>query len=105
MTRPKQDFSTIWISIHSVYLFHCALAARGNTKKTEVETTWLIDELLEFVDDVVDELDSRSEINYIKTICENGTGADRQLEVWEQSHDTKAVTEFIVEETYTGLNI
>jgi carboxylate-amine ligase len=43
----------------------------------------LILELLEFVDDVVDELGSRSAINYIRTILEHGTGADRQLAVFQ----------------------
>ena len=74
-------------------------------KQEEVEFRLLAGELLDFIDDVVDELGSREEINYLKKILEMGSGADRQLEVWEQSHDTKAVTEFIVEETYTGLNI
>jgi glutamate---cysteine ligase / carboxylate-amine ligase len=74
-------------------------------KKTEVDTIKLIDELLEFVDDVVDELNSREEINYIKKICENGTGADRQLQVWEQSHDPKNVVDYIIDETHYGLNL
>lgn len=74
-------------------------------KQVEVETIKLIDELLDFVDDVVDELDSRSEINYIKKICENGTGADRQLEVWEQSYDPKKVVDYIIDETHHGLNL
>ena len=73
-------------------------------KQVEVEAIKLIDELLDFVDDVVDELDSRSEINYIKKICENGTGADRQLEVWEQSYDPKKVVDYIIEETHIGLD-
>jgi len=72
-------------------------------KKEEVDTKSLIDELLEFVDDVADELNSRKELEYIKTICEYGTGADRQLEIWEQSYDTKAVVDYIIEETHLGL--
>ncbi|HKB84743.1 MAG TPA: carboxylate-amine ligase [Ignavibacteriaceae bacterium] len=74
-------------------------------KQTEVDTIKLIDELLEFVDDVVDGLGSRKEINYIKTICENGTGADRQLEVWDQSYDPKNVVDFIIDETHHGLDL
>jgi glutamate---cysteine ligase / carboxylate-amine ligase len=74
-------------------------------KKEEVETVRLIDELLLFVDDVVDELNSREAINYVHTICEMGTGADRQLEVWEQSYDTKNVMDFIIDETHVGLGI
>lgn len=60
-------------------------------------------EMLDFVDDVVDDLDSREEINYIKTILEMGTGADRQLEVYEQSNNLKAVVDYIVAETQHGL--
>ncbi len=73
-------------------------------KKEEVSTKDLIHELLEFVDDVVDELDSREEINYIYKILENGTGADRQLKVWEQSFDLKSVVDYIIEETAAGLD-
>ena len=34
-----------------------------------------------------------------------GTGADRQLAVWERTHDMKAVVDQIVDETYEGLTI
>ena len=36
----------------------------------------------EILDDVVDELDSREEVNYVRTILENGTSADRQVAVY-----------------------
>jgi len=72
-------------------------------KKEEVPTKDLIHELLEFVDDVVDELDSREELSYVYKILENGTGADRQLKVWEQSYDLKSVVDYIIEETAAGL--
>jgi len=74
-------------------------------KKEEVEFKILAGELLEFIDDVVDELGSRNEVNYIKKILEMGTGADRQLEVWNQTQDTKKVVDYIIEETHKGLNI
>ena len=48
-------------------------------KQTEVPERELIVEYLDFVDDVVDELDSRNEIDYIHTMLREGTGADRQL--------------------------
>jgi carboxylate-amine ligase len=73
-------------------------------KQAEVPCVDLIHELLEFVDDVVDELGSRQEIEYIQQILRHGTGADRQLVVWEQSgHDYKAVVDYIVAETHAGL--
>jgi glutamate---cysteine ligase / carboxylate-amine ligase len=74
-------------------------------KKEEVPAKDLINELLEFVDEVVDELGSREEINFIKTMCEMGSGADRQLEVWEQSYDAKNVVDLIIDETHLGLGI
>jgi len=73
-------------------------------KQEEVETKALIDELLEFVDDMADDLNSRHELEYIRKICEYGTGADRQLEIWEQSYDTKAVVDYIIDETHIGLD-
>jgi carboxylate-amine ligase len=72
-------------------------------KKKEVPTTSLLGELLEFVDDVLDDLHSREEVHYIKKIIEDGTGARRQLKVWEETHSTKAVVNYIIEETNRGL--
>ena len=72
-------------------------------KQIEVPTRDLIREYLEFVDDVVDELDSREEIEYIHTMLEQGTGADRQLRVYHESGDLKKVVDYIIEETEVGL--
>lgn len=73
-------------------------------KQTEVPTAMLVHELLEFVDDVVDELDSRHAINYIYKMLENGTGADRQLRAYQQSGgDFKAVVDYIISETMHGV--
>jgi carboxylate-amine ligase len=63
----------------------------------------LIYEYLEFVDDVLDELDSREEVGYIHRILEQGSGADRQLRVFEQTGDLKKVVDYIIEETEAGL--
>jgi carboxylate-amine ligase len=72
-------------------------------KQEEVEYKILVVELLEFIDDVVDELGSRKEIDYIHQIMEMGTGADRQLAVFEQTGSMNAVVDYIVEETKVGL--
>src|SRR6476661_6055655 len=64
-------------------------------KEQEVGTRILINELLEFVDDVVDELGSRHAIAYISKMLENGTGADRQLKVYEETNSLKPVAEYI----------
>ncbi len=74
-------------------------------KQQEVDFKDLVKELLEFVDDVVDDLGSRNELNYVEKILEEGTGADRQLEVWEQSYNIKDVVDYIIDETKRGLKI
>ncbi|HXY07409.1 MAG TPA: carboxylate-amine ligase [Terriglobales bacterium] len=73
-------------------------------KQKEVPERDLIREYLDFVDDVVNELDSRQEINYIHEILENGTGADRQLRVFRETGDLKQVADYIMEETEVGLS-
>ena len=72
-------------------------------KQEEVDCTTLIHELLDFVDDVVDELGSRQEIDYIHHILQTGTGADRQIAVHEATNDVRSVVDFIVQETHHGL--
>ncbi|PYX66675.1 MAG: carboxylate-amine ligase, partial [Acidobacteria bacterium] len=72
-------------------------------KQKEVAARDLIQEYLEFVDDVVDELDSREEIGYIRKILEMGSGADRQLRVFRETNDLKKVVDYIIEETEVGL--
>src|SRR5215216_5256622 len=72
-------------------------------KQTEVPVRDLIYELLEFVDDVVDELGSRKELEYIHTIMETGTSADRQLKKFEETGDLKAVVDQLISETMEGV--
>ncbi len=72
-------------------------------KQIEVPARDLVNEYLEFVDDVVDELGSREELNYIHKMVEMGSGADRQLRVFEQTGDLKKVVDYIIEETEAGL--
>ncbi len=64
-------------------------------KETEVNTRLLIYELLDFVDDVVDDLGSRPFINYISKMMEQGTGADRQLAVYEKTNNLVSVADYI----------
>ncbi len=72
-------------------------------KETEVPVRDLIYEYLHFVDDVVDELGSRNEINYVHRILEHGTGADRQLRIFQETGDLTKVVDYIVYETEAGL--
>jgi carboxylate-amine ligase len=68
-------------------------------KKAEVPMRALALELLGFVDDVVDDLGSRQYLEYIHTILEEGTSADRQLRVYRETGDLKAVVAHVARET------
>jgi len=69
------------------------------SQKTEVPYELLLDELLEFIDDVVDELGSRKDVEYAKEIVRHRTGADRQLQVFEKTGDLRKVVDYIISET------
>jgi carboxylate-amine ligase len=73
-------------------------------KQKEVPVRALIRELLEFVDDVVDELGSREEITYVYTILEQGSSADRQLRVYQETGDLRAVVDMLMKETVEGVS-
>jgi len=68
-------------------------------KNKEVPVVDLIRELLDFVDDVVDELGSRKEVEHIHTILERGTSADEQLRVFRETNDLTAVVDRLFELT------
>jgi carboxylate-amine ligase len=65
----------------------------------------LLHEMLEFITTEVDELGSQAELAHVEKIIREGTGADRQLAVWERTHDMKAVVDHIVAETYEWLDV
>jgi glutamate---cysteine ligase / carboxylate-amine ligase len=68
-------------------------------KQKEVPTRDLIRELLDFVDDVLDDLGSRKEVEHIHTILERGTSADEQLRVFNETNDLKPVVDRLIELT------
>jgi carboxylate-amine ligase len=72
-------------------------------RQKEMPARELVRELLDFVDDVVDELGSRREIEYIYQILEMGSGADRQLRVWKETGSMEEVAKYIHRETNAGL--
>lgn len=72
-------------------------------KQEEAPTRDLIRELLEMIDPELDEFGSRKEVAYIHEILKHGTGADRQLAVWQKTRDLRAVVDYIVAETTAGL--
>ena len=64
-------------------------------KEAEVNTRSLIYELLDFVNDVVDDLGSRWAVEYVHKILQNGTGADRQLQVYNQRQNFSDVVDYV----------
>jgi carboxylate-amine ligase len=74
-------------------------------KQTEVPMRDLAVELLEFIDDVVDALGSRREVEYLQTIVREGTSADRQLRVFAASGHLHRVVDHIAEETIAGVPV
>jgi glutamate---cysteine ligase / carboxylate-amine ligase len=68
-------------------------------KGEEVPIRDLIRELLAFVDEVVDDLGSREEIEHIYTILDRGTSADEQLRVWRDTGNARAVVDHLIETT------
>jgi carboxylate-amine ligase len=60
-------------------------------KRKEVPMRELAVELLEFIDDVVDELGSRREVEYVRKILSDGTSAERQMQVYRETGDLRAV--------------
>ena len=73
-------------------------------KGCEVPMRELGEELLEFIDDVIDDLGSRQAIETVHHILRNGTGADRQRAVFARTNDLRAVVDYLAEETMRGVH-
>jgi glutamate---cysteine ligase / carboxylate-amine ligase len=69
------------------------------TEKRAIPAREAVSRLLEFIDDVVDDLSSRREIEYAQTILREGTSADRQLRRHREGGDLRAVVDLLIEET------
>jgi glutamate---cysteine ligase / carboxylate-amine ligase len=74
-------------------------------KQKEVPTRDLVLELLDFVDDVVDVLGSRKEIEHIHTILERRTSAEEQLRVFSETKDLNAVVDRLIELTMENVPV
>jgi carboxylate-amine ligase len=73
-------------------------------KQRELPARELIRELIEwFIDDVLDELGSRREVEYAFRILEEGTSADRQLATYQRTGDIRAVVDHLIRETAEGV--
>ncbi len=62
-------------------------------------------ELLDMVDDVLDDLGTRDDINYMRTLLDDprGTGADRQIALYQQTGSLYAVTQYLIQQTLQGI--
>jgi carboxylate-amine ligase len=74
-------------------------------KRAEVEAKALVHEMVELVDDVVDALGSRKEVEYLLHIAEHGSSADRQLQVFQETNDHRAIVDNLVAETMEGIEL
>jgi carboxylate-amine ligase len=73
-------------------------------KQQEYPAPDLIRELIGwFIDDVVDELGSRNEVEYAYRILQEGSSADRQLATYQRTGDFKAVVDQLIQETSEGV--
>jgi carboxylate-amine ligase len=79
-------------------------------REEEMPFAVLMDELLDILDDVVDDLGNRKEVEYVQTILKKGTSADRQIAVYKahggdsnSEEALKAVVDHLIAETKLGL--
>jgi len=68
-------------------------------KQTEVPVRDLIEEMIELVEDVLDPLGTRKDVEYIFTLLNEGSSADRQLSCFERTDSLEAVVDQLSEET------
>lgn len=67
-------------------------------KEVEVPVKLLIQELLDFIDDVVDDLGSRAAIQAVDKILRDGTGADKQLAIYQETGSLEQVVKFVCDQ-------
>ncbi|HSH76144.1 MAG TPA: carboxylate-amine ligase [Longimicrobiales bacterium] len=73
-------------------------------RESERPARALVEELIGwFLDDVLDDLGSREQVEYGYKILEEGSSADRQLRVFEETGDMRAVVAHLIEETAEGV--
>ena len=62
-------------------------------------------ELLDFVDEVVDDLGTRREMDHLRSLLSDprGTGADRQIAVYKETSSLQAVAHFLIRQTREGI--
>ena len=72
-------------------------------KIKEVSYKNLMYEMLDFIDEVVDDLGSRKYIDNIKNIIKNGTSADKQLKIYNKKNNIKDVVDYLIKATASDI--
>lgn len=72
-------------------------------KQEEIPTIDLIAELLDFVGEAADIFQSHEELDRVRSILKEGTSADKQIRVFAETNDMKAVVDHLIEQTSLGL--
>lgn len=64
-------------------------------------------ELLDFVDDVLDDLGTRRDIDYLRSLVDSprGTGADRQIAAYRETGSIHEVMRLLMEQTIRGIPV
>jgi carboxylate-amine ligase len=75
------------------------------SKQTEVSYTELFEELLDFVSEESERLGTMHELQRLRDVLKNGTGAQRQRKVYEETKSFEKVVEYIIRETHHGLGV
>ena len=72
------------------------------SKQKEISFKDLFYEMMEFIEDVVDPLGSRKQIDYLETMISSGSSADRQLNKYENNNNLNDVVDSLISETLEG---
>ena len=72
-------------------------------KEAEVNTRVLIYELLDFIDDVTGPLRIKNAVSNVHNMLDKGTGADRQMKVFEETNNLSSVVDYIHTQFLEGI--
>jgi carboxylate-amine ligase len=104
-----QALSSHFIEENKWRVIHLGLDAEviDFVKERRLSMRESLSELLDFVNDVVDDLGSRREINYLRSLLEDprGTGADRQIAIYQQTGSVDAVIRLLMQQTIQGISM
>jgi carboxylate-amine ligase len=71
-------------------------------KREAVPTRVLVEELLDFVSEAADIFHTQDDLDRVRTICREGTSADRQTRIFKETGSLKAVVDDLTAETTLG---